>query len=79
MQNEYPKELLEKSIRVDFEGYKLPIPVGYDGYLRMAFGDYMQLPPKEKQVCHHEFEVMDMDNSYKIYRGKKYFITSGEI
>ena len=79
MQNEYPKELFEKSIRVDFEGYKLPIPVGYDGYLRMAFGDYMQLPPKEKQVCHHEFEVMDMDNSYKIYRGKKYFITSGEI
>lgn len=74
MQNEYPKELFEKAIRVDFEGHQLPIPVGYDGYLRMAFGNYMKLPPKEKQVCHHEFEVMDMDNCYKIYRGKKYFI-----
>lgn len=74
MQKEYPKEFFEKAIRVDFEGYQLPIPVGYDGYLRMAFGDYMQLPPEEKRVCHHEFEVMDMDNSYKIYRGIKYYI-----
>lgn len=73
MQNEYPKELFEKAIRVDFEGYKLPIPVGYDGYLKMAFGDYMKLPPKDKQVCHHEFEVIDMENSYKKYRGINYF------
>lgn len=74
MQNEYPKEFFESALRVDFEGYKLPIPVGYDGYLKMAFGDYMSLPPKEKQVCHHEFEVMDMENSYTIYRGTKYFV-----
>ena len=74
MQNEYPKEYFKKAIRVDFEGYKMPIPIGYDGYLKMAFGDYMQLPPKEKRVCHHEFEVMDMENSYKIYRGKKYAV-----
>ena len=73
MQNEYPKEFFKEELRVDFEGYKFPIPCGYDGYLKMAFGDYMKLPPKDKQVCHHEFEVMDMDNSYKIYRGKKYF------
>ncbi len=77
MQNEYPKEWFEKAVRVNFEGYQLPIPVGYDGYLRMAFGDYMQLPPVEKQVCHHEFEVVDMENSYKIYRGKRYFINGG--
>lgn len=74
MQNEYPKEYFESALRVDFEGYKMPIPVGYDGYLKMAFGDYMKLPPVEKQKCHHEFEVMDMENSYKIYRGKRYFI-----
>ena len=72
MQNEYPKEIFEKAIRVPFEGVEMPIPQGYDQYLTMAFGDYMQLPPKEKQVCHHEFEVMDMDHSYRIYRGTKY-------
>lgn len=72
MQNEYPKAYFEKAVRVPFEGHELPIPVGYDGYLRMAFGDYMQLPPKEKQVCHHEFEFMDMDNGYENYRGVYY-------
>ena len=74
MQNEYPKEYFENQLCVDFEGYKLPIPIGYDGYLKMAFGDYMQLPEPEKQVCHHEFEVMDMENSYRLYRGKNYYI-----
>ena len=74
MQNEYPREIFREAIRVPFEGKMMPIPVGYDAYLRMAFGDYMQLPPKEKQVCHHEFEHIDMDNSYKIYRGTKYFV-----
>ncbi len=69
MQNEYPKEYFASQLYVDFEGEKLPIPVGYDGYLKMAFGDYMKLPPVEKQVCHHEFEYMDMDNSYKLYKG----------
>ena len=77
MKNEYNKEWFQKAVRVDFEGHQLPIPVGYNGYLRMAFGDYMQLPAVEKQVCHHEFEVVDMDNSYKIYRGKRYFINGG--
>lgn len=73
MQNEYPKEIFASAVRREFEGHLLPIPVGYDAYLRMAFGDYMALPPEEKRVCHHAFEVMDMDHSYRIYRGKAYF------
>lgn len=73
MQNEYRREWFDSAVRKDFEGHAMPLPVGYDAYLRMAFGDYMQLPPEEKRVCHHAFEVMDMDNSYKIYRGKRYF------
>lgn len=74
MQKEYPKEIFSSAVRVPFEGYELPIPVGCDTYLRMAFGDYMQLPPEEKRVCHHEFEMMDMENSYKIYKGVKYCV-----
>lgn len=72
MQNEYPKAWFEKAIRVDFEGHQLPIPVGYDGYLKMAFGNYMALPPEDKRVCHHEYEFMDMHNSYTAYKGKYY-------
>lgn len=78
MQNEYPKEFFEEAVRVPFEGHMLPIPVGYDGYLKMAFGDYMQLPPVEKQVCHHEYEFMDMENSYVSYRGVYYLVDQKE-
>ena len=78
MQNEYPKEYFEKAVRVPFEGKMMPIPVGYDGYLKMAFGDYMQMPPEEKRICHHEYEFIDMKNSYKIYKGIYYLTENGE-
>ena len=32
----------------------------------------MKLPPKEKQVGHHEALFMDLENSYKIYKGQYY-------
>ena len=43
----------KRSIK-EFEGYLLPVPVGYDGVLTAAFGDYMKLPPEEKRVIHHK-------------------------
>ena len=54
------REILEHDI---FGGFKLhpfekelyPIPIGYDAYLKKLYGDYMVLPPKEKQVTHHSF------------------------
>ena len=62
---------------VDFEGYKMPAMAGFDNYLKEAFGDYMQLPPEDERVCHHEVEFVDTDNSYKIYKGKYYFLNGG--
>ena len=72
MMNEYPKRAFLKSLWVEFEHDTLPIPIGYDDYLRIAFGDYRKLPPKEKQVGHHEALFMDLENSYKIYKGQYY-------
>lgn len=72
MQNEYPKEAFASAVWKEFEGEMFPIPVGYDAYLRMAFGDYMQLPPKEKQVAHHDVVYCDLDNSYLKYKGIYY-------
>ena len=65
MKNEYPKSIFEKAVYKEFEGYEMPLPVGYDEYLKIAFGDYMQLPPKEKQFPHHDIIYMDLNKGEK--------------
>ena len=72
MKNEYPKEIFDHAVYKEFENELFPVPAGYDQYLRMAFGDYMELPPVEKRVCHHAYEYMDMKNSYRNYKGIYY-------
>lgn len=68
----YPKEAFASAVYKEFEGYSMPIPVGYDAYLKTAFGDYMKLPPKEQQVGHHDVVYCDLENSYKKYKGIYY-------
>lgn len=38
-----------------FEGHNIQIISGYHDYLTITYGDYMQLPPKEKRQSHHRF------------------------
>ena len=40
-----------------FENKEFKIMKGYDDYLKNAYGNYMQLPPPEKQITHHNFEA----------------------
>lgn len=47
-----PKKVFESYILGDFEGKKFRIPVGYDIYLSKIYGNYMELPPKNKRVGH---------------------------
>ena len=42
-----------KPVLHQFEDAEFCIPIGYDAILRATYGDYMQLPPKDKQVPHH--------------------------
>ena len=51
------KKIFSSFVDVDFEGKKYKAPVGYDEWLTDFYGDYMQLPPKEKQVTHHQYEA----------------------
>lgn len=67
MKKVYKKEWFTDNLYVQFEDTKMPIPVGYDGYLKTAFGDYMKLPPKEKQVPHHDLLFLDLKKGYKSY------------
>lgn len=46
-----PKNVYEKDY-VEFEGYRFCIPKGYDQWLTNFFGNYMELPPKEKRKIH---------------------------
>ena len=74
MKNRYPKEIFASAVYKEFEGEQMPLPVGYDEYLRIVFGDYMQLPPPEKQVAHHDAVLYDLEHSYKMYKGKSYCV-----
>lgn len=42
-------------ISIEFEGRKYMAVSDYDTYLQATFGDYMKLPPEDKQVRTHEF------------------------
>lgn len=42
---------------VDFEARKHLVPAGYHDWLTSIYGDYMQLPPVEKQVTHHQYSA----------------------
>lgn len=71
MQPEYPKEWFASAVYREFEGLQMPIPVGYDPYLKKAFGDYMTLPPEDKQKPHHDMILVDTERSYKeVLKGK---------
>lgn len=52
-----PKKIFESCISVEFEGYLFNAPIGYDLWLKSIYGDYMQLPPIEKRVTHHDFKA----------------------
>lgn len=52
----WPKFLksdVEDLIEIEFEGKQYPVPRNYDGILKECYGDYMKLPPKEKQEPIH--------------------------
>ncbi|MCH5266440.1 MAG: LicD family protein [Lachnospiraceae bacterium] len=72
MKNWYDKEWFASYIQVPFEEETLPIPVGYDAYLRTVFGDYTKLPPEEQRRAPHDCIFVDLDTPYTAYRGIYY-------
>ena len=51
---EIPARVWQGSAIVKFEGRDVPLPAGYDEYLRMQYGDYMMPPAKANRVSTHE-------------------------
>ena len=46
------RSVFEKRIELQFENINISAPIGYHEYLSSLYGDYMKLPPKEKQIQH---------------------------
>ncbi len=45
----FPRELFSGFTDMEFEGLKIMAIKGYDEYLRMRYGNYMELPPMEQR------------------------------
>lgn len=50
----FTKKDVEDLTYVEFEGKMYPVPKNYDELLKKCYGDYMKLPPKEKQQPIHD-------------------------
>lgn len=57
----FNKSVLDNYKRVSFEGFDFNIVQDYDTVLKGIYGDYMQLPPIEKRVTHHNFNAFWKD------------------
>jgi lipopolysaccharide cholinephosphotransferase len=73
---DYQKQIFDASdvenvLYVSFEGFKFPIPVGYDKILKTLYGDYMAFPPVEKRGTWHRDKIIDPDKSYREYLKSK--------
>lgn len=64
----YPRRYVEGASRMTFEGSEFPVPTEYDPFLRILYGDYMQLPPPDERAIKQHAILVDLENSYEIYR-----------
>lgn len=64
-----PKKWFGEGTMMEFEDLLVRVPIDYDKYLGQLYGDYMILPPVEKQVGHHYVEKVDLEHSYLDYNG----------
>lgn len=62
-----PREYFGAGIEMKYEDLQMIVPVQYDKFLTIIYGNYMTLPPQEKQVSHHETLLIDVAKSYKDY------------
>lgn len=70
----FDKKWFDKVELVPYEHTMMPIPVGAKEYLTKRYGNYMELPPEKDRHPEHRIVFMDLDTSYKEYRGTKYFV-----
>lgn len=53
----FPQDIFDSHTMIPFEGHEFRAPLDSDTYLRTLYGDYMKLPPVDKQVSHHNSQA----------------------
>lgn len=61
------REFFGKGIKVPFENIFANAPEKYDEYLKVLYGDYMQLPPEDQREAHHNFHFVDVNKGFREY------------
>ena len=65
-----PKKVFLPAKELMFEGRKYKVPNDYDYFLKRIYGNYMELPPKEKRITHNPVDIQfegDIKNDEKNY------------
>lgn len=64
----FPKDAFSETIYMDFEGFQMPVPAGYDIVLKKWYGDYMT--PRQVPNC-HSGAILDPFKPYTEYLKKE--------
>jgi lipopolysaccharide cholinephosphotransferase len=67
----WEENYFQEGVDINFEGITVKAPKQYDKVLRHVYGNYMELPPKEKQILKHETKVIDLNHPYTYYTKKE--------
>lgn len=61
----YPSNLFDNLVTVNFNGKDYLSVKNIDGFLTIAYGDYMKLPPEEERVWKHHPIMVDFEHNYE--------------
>ena len=53
----YPKSFFEELCYLKFEGRDFLAPKQYDEFLKVMYGNYLELPPEDKRIPGHSYKV----------------------
>ena len=48
----FPKKIFVNPMKVKFEDIEVNVPNDYDNYLKICYGNYMELPPENERIVH---------------------------
>lgn len=59
-----PKYIFEKTKEIRFRDHYFNSPIDCEIYLKLLYGNYMELPPEEKRISHHNFVYVNLNQSF---------------